>query len=123
METVHYMGNFLETVLPKYREAGCEIPMEAGGESKKTEPYLVAHTTIAAPYGYTVLTIVPEEEALKPIESMTQMITHRDFCKLSALAITSVTALLVYFWCYSRTHSKTSEYNGSCCTEHCLWCC
>jgi hypothetical protein len=58
--------------------------------------YLLAHTTIEVPVGYTVLTIVPEEEVLRPIASMTEMISATEVSvSVSVLAITTATALLV----------------------------
>lgn len=58
--------------------------------------YLLAHTTIEVPVGYTVLTIVPEEEALRPIASMTELISATEVSvSVSVLAITTATAILV----------------------------
>merc|ERR1711871_947476 len=58
--------------------------------------YLLAHTTIEVPVGYTVLTIVSEEEALRPIASMNDMISSTEVSvSVSVLVITTATAILV----------------------------
>ena len=75
-----------------------EVMRNSNRESaeKNYESFLLAYTTIKVPHGYTVITIVPEKEALKPIESMTQMITSTEVSvSVSVLAITSITAGLV----------------------------
>merc|ERR1711871_1029704 len=73
-----------------------EVQRQPHGSAAGKTTYLLAHTTIEVPVGYTVLTIVSEEEALRPIASMNKMISTTEITvSISVLAITSATAVLV----------------------------
>ena len=67
--------------------------------TRNGKPYVVAYATVSQPHKYTVLTIVPRDEVLAPIEPMKKLIAETEGAVTgSVVGVSLATAVVVSFF-------------------------